>query len=148
MEPLGLSPVEPLGWRSVKPGWTLMKRILRIVGIAAGVAAAAWLVKDRLLPNPTPPPGSTPAFRSPQTVASPQRPSTPAAPPTPEAGSGDDLTAIKGIGPVYAERLAEAGVTTFTGLARADAVELAGRLEVDEDKTASWIDQARARQNG
>ncbi len=56
--------------------------------------------------------------------------------------SDDDLTAIKGIGPVYAARLDEAGVTSFRALAESDATALAGRLGISVDSVAAWIDQA------
>lgn len=58
----------------------------------------------------------------------------------------DDLSDIKGIGDVYAERLREAGFYTFQHLADAEADELKQALEIPNWRTPnlqSWIDQAR-----
>ncbi len=57
----------------------------------------------------------------------------------------DDLTRIKGIGPVFAERLRQAGIDSFEALAAAspdalrNAVKAAAWQNVDPD---SWIDAA------
>lgn len=60
----------------------------------------------------------------------------------------DDFTRIKGVGPAYAKRLRNAGVTTFKGLAELSDDEVArigskmsfkGRIQRDE-----WREQARA----
>ena len=64
---------------------------------------------------------------------------TPAKPVTP-----DDLTAIKGIGPVFAKRLNEAGITTFAGLAAASADQLQEMTKATATaKPEEWIAQAR-----
>jgi predicted flap endonuclease-1-like 5' DNA nuclease len=58
----------------------------------------------------------------------------------------DDLTRIKGIGPVFAERLHEAGIDSFEAVATAspdalrNAVKAAAWQNVDPE---SWIDEAR-----
>jgi hypothetical protein len=118
-----------------------MKRFLRFAAIIAGLGAAAWLVKDRLLPTPAPPVGPPPPFRAP-----PPEP-TPSQPPPPSASTGgpDDLTRIKGIGPVYSDRLAASGISSFAALAAAEAAGLAAELDVREEQVASWIEQAKAR---
>ena len=56
---------------------------------------------------------------------------------------GDDLTAIKGIGPSRAEELAVMGVTTYMVLAAEDAEALAEGLGVSEETAVSWIEAAR-----
>lgn len=58
------------------------------------------------------------------------------------AAEPDDLTEIKGIGPAYAERLADAGVTTFTALADADTDELAAATDLSPKRVGRWIDRA------
>jgi predicted flap endonuclease-1-like 5' DNA nuclease len=61
-----------------------------------------------------------------------------------EVAKPDDLTAIKGIGPTFARRLAEAGVTTYAALADAtpehlrEITKAPPMAEPDE-----WIAQAR-----
>ncbi len=109
------------------------KRFLGIGGVLAGVGATIWALRDRLLPAPQIPEGPPPRFR------------TAAAPSAPIPAGDDDLTDIKGIGPVYAGRLADAGVTTFAELAAADAATLAPRIHVPEPSVADWIEQAARR---
>lgn len=58
----------------------------------------------------------------------------------------DDLESIKGIGPVFAERLNEAGVYTFEQLAGTSPEHLrqhASPKEFQEVDVDSWIEQAR-----
>lgn len=113
-----------------------MRRITKLggylVGIGAGVAAVVWLVKDRLLgPEAVPVTADeAPAFR-----VAPGPPSEPAA-------TGDDLTRVKGIGPVYRARLEQAGFTTFSALSSADAADIASAAEVTADKAEGWVRQA------
>jgi predicted flap endonuclease-1-like 5' DNA nuclease len=52
---------------------------------------------------------------------------------------------IKGIGPTYAGRLADAGVETVDDLAAADAADLAGRADVPQGRAENWIERANAR---
>ncbi len=66
-------------------------------------------------------------------------------PPPPETAGEDDLTEIVGIGPAYARRLAEHGITTFAALAGADPDETAEVIRVSPDQVADWSKQARAR---
>jgi predicted flap endonuclease-1-like 5' DNA nuclease len=113
-----------------------MKRIARLggvlVGLGAGVVAALWLLKDKIAGPPTAPvePAEAPRFR----VAS-----VPAAPGLP----ADDLSAIKGIGPVYSARLAEAGIESFAALAAADAAALAEQIDAPTAQLEDWIAQAQ-----
>ncbi len=68
----------------------------------------------------------------------------PSAPPKKEATKPDDLTAIKGIGPTFAKRLTEAGLTTYAAVAGASAEQLREVTKAppmaDPDE---WIAQAR-----
>jgi len=52
---------------------------------------------------------------------------------------------VKGIGPAYAGRLEDAGVTTIGQLAVADAESLAAATDVSQKRIARWIERARAR---
>lgn len=53
-----------------------------------------------------------------------------------------DLQEVRGIGPAYAGRLEEAGITTAEELAAADPAELAERIGVSEKQTEKWVDRA------
>ncbi len=61
--------------------------------------------------------------------------------------AADDLTEIKGIGPVFAERLRQAGITTFADVAQASADQLRDVTHATSVANPDeWIDQAKARQ--
>ncbi len=78
------------------------------------------------------------------TEATPQPPK-PAAKkgPTPTIVGGDDLTQIKGIGPTYAKRLKDAGLTTYTDIANASADQLRDITSAKADPS-EWINEARS----
>lgn len=108
-----------------------VRNIVRVTGIAVGVGAAIWAMRDKLLPQPAIPDEPPPRFRtgSGQTGAS----------------EGDDLTGIKGIGPVYAGRLADQGVTSYAALSGADPTAVAIAAGVPESTAEEWIAQAKSR---
>ena len=111
-----------------------MRKLIKLVGLAVGAGAVAYLMKGRLVPVPEGPTEEPPTSR----VA-------PAAQPGDAPGDphdGDDLTEVKGIGPVYAERLAQSGITTFAGLAATDAAVVAEAAGVTEDRAADWTSHA------
>ena len=59
---------------------------------------------------------------------------------------GDDLQALEGIGPAYARRLNDRGITTFAQLAETDEATLADIISAPAWRRinyASWTDQAR-----
>jgi polyhydroxyalkanoate synthase len=60
-----------------------------------------------------------------------------------EADHDQSLQTLDGIGPTYAERLHDAGITTVTQLVAADPVQLADRLGLSESRVTAWIEQAR-----
>jgi predicted flap endonuclease-1-like 5' DNA nuclease len=60
----------------------------------------------------------------------------------PEPAGPDDLSDVKGIGPVYAARLADAGMATFAQLASSDPQTVARHAGVSERAAADWITQA------
>ena len=106
----------------------MFKKLLRLAGFLCVVAAIVWLTRERMLPVPRVTEEPAPHYRS-----------TPPPPADP-----DDLTEIKGIGPVYAMRLEQAGVTTFASLANADVASIAGTVGTREDTVRDWISQAEA----
>lgn len=58
----------------------------------------------------------------------------------------DDLTVIKGIGPVYQWKLRDAGFNTFKQLSTADPAQLRRMLDIknwQRVKIEAWIEQAR-----
>jgi len=60
-----------------------------------------------------------------------------------EPAPGDESTdAIKGIGPTYSDRLAEAGIDTVADLADATPETVADAAKTGESKAMSWIDRA------
>ena len=62
----------------------------------------------------------------------------------------DDLTKINGIGPAFARRLAEAGISTYAQLAGMTAQEIRERAKLAEwqGDPDDWISQARALTSG
>ena len=114
-----------------------MRRSTRIGGVVAGVAAAAvamvWLLKDRILGPETTPvtPEEAPRFRVVPTRGG-------------SAAAADDLSQVKGIGPVYKARLLEGGITGFADLAGATPDQIAEIAGVGPDTAADWVKQASA----
>lgn len=97
---------------------------------AAAVGVVAWLRRGRILGDA---PGE-PRFPATRAPAAPAR----------STASPDDLTEVKGIGPAYRDRLAAAGVTSFTDLVEAGPAAVAEAAGVGETVAAGWIEQALA----
>lgn len=114
-----------------------MQRATRIGGVVAGVAAAGvamvWLLKDRILG-----PETTPVTRE----QAPRFRVVPSLKPGRSSHGADDLSEIKGIGPVYKARLIDGGVTTFSALAATAPAKLAEIAEVGEETAVAWAKQA------
>lgn len=67
-----------------------------------------------------------------------------------ESGSTDDpapepVTAISGIGPAYAEKLAAAGIESVDDLRDADPASAAEESGISEGRISGWIEAARER---
>lgn len=109
-----------------------MKRLLRFLTMAGAVAGAVWYARQQ--GQPVPSEGEWKA-RPPELKAVPD--------PTPPQGSTkpDDLTKIKGIGPVSARELEAIGITTFAELAAADPATVAEQFDSRANVT-DWIAQA------
>jgi hypothetical protein len=103
--------------------------VFRAVTTVAGVALLFWLLRDRLV-------HLTPRRSE---FISPVRPA-PADIVPPKA----DITEVKGIGPVYAERLAAAGIEGLAALATSDAATVAAAADVPLERAEDWIADAAA----
>ena len=112
-----------------------MKRVTKITGIVAGVGAGVvavvWMLRDRIVKPQVAAPEPPPTFRV-----------TP--PPVAPRADADDLTAIRGIGPVFKARLATAGISRFDELAALEPDRVADLAGVSEGRAREWIDQARS----
>jgi polyhydroxyalkanoate synthase len=111
-----------------------MKRLARIVGVVGGLAAVVWAMRDRFVSIAAPREPEPPTFR---VVTPPSKPLRPEEP--------DDLTLVNGIGPVFARRLMEGGISTFAALGRASVSTVADITGVPESRVEDWITQAAAR---
>jgi len=119
-----------------------MKKLFKLISLAAFAAGIAWMLRDQLLPGPQEPTAHPPPFRNPPPPPEEAKPA-PAAKPSGDAFKlQDDLTAVNGIGPVYAKRLAGAGIKSFSDLSKADAEDLANRTDLPRDRVADWIRKA------
>jgi predicted flap endonuclease-1-like 5' DNA nuclease len=122
-----------------------MKRMVRLISFVAGVAALIWAMRDRFISLALPREPQPPAFRHPDDHPHvPHREhQEPKAPQDSVAQPGDDLKLIKGIGPVFASKLANMGIASFVDLAAASAGVIASDLDTAESRATDWIEQAR-----
>jgi predicted flap endonuclease-1-like 5' DNA nuclease len=110
-----------------------MRKLLRVAGVAAALGAVAWWLRERLLPPPLLDEEPPPPFR----MAAQGRPGG-----EPKADDGPSVTAVRGIGPAYAAKLAGVGISSTAELAAADADDLCERLGTSAAQVAGWIAQA------
>jgi len=100
------------------------RNVLKVVGVLAGLCAAAWALRDRMLPQPEISTEPAPKFRT--------------------GSKSDDLTLIKGVGPVYRDKLSAAGIQTFSELAARNAEEIAQAAGTSSSVAASWVKSAQS----
>lgn len=110
-----------------------MKKILKALATIAVVAVAAWAMRDRFFSIPAPKEPGPPQFRVVPGAGKPH----PAA---------HDLTVIRGVGPVYAARMEEAGFTTLPSIAAASPELLAEAAQVTIERAKDWAKQAASLQ--
>ncbi len=108
-----------------------MKVVLRIALLLIALAAAAVIISRVGRREPATPEAGLPGRPPPEPAA--------AAP-----AEVEDLAEVSGIGPVFSSRLAEAGITTFAGLAAADPAAVGDATGVTPRRAADWIAQAAA----
>lgn len=117
-----------------------MKRVLRLLTLAGAVAGAVWYARQQSEPQPAAPSG--------EWTPRPKLQAVPDALETPDPGPApDDLTEIKGIGPVYAAKLEALGIRTFTDLAGSDPIRLAEEFD-PRASVEDWIGEAKDRVAG
>jgi predicted flap endonuclease-1-like 5' DNA nuclease len=109
-----------------------VNKIGKVIGFVGGALAILWAMRDRLVSIAAPQDPEPPRFR----VVPPS--------PSPSAAS-DDLTAIAGIGPVFAGRLRDAGIRSFADVATAGSARLAEVTGAAETRAAGWVVAASAR---
>jgi predicted flap endonuclease-1-like 5' DNA nuclease len=113
-----------------------VKKVIRFLGVLAGLGTLIWVMRDRFVSLALPREPEPPAFR---VAPQPEAPTTE----TPTAASiREDLTIIKGIGPVYAARLEDAGIESLGDLASAKADTLSAAINVPAERIRHWIDEA------
>jgi predicted flap endonuclease-1-like 5' DNA nuclease len=105
-----------------------MKKVAKLLGFVGGVAAVLWAMRDRLV-----------------SIAAPKEPEPPRFRVADSSPSVDDLTTLTGIGPVFAARLAQSGISTFAALAAAGPEVVAKATGITSAKATDWIEQASAR---
>lgn len=108
-----------------------MKRLARVVGVLGGLAAVIWAMRERFISIAAPRESEPPSFRVVTTPSAPPRPVEP-----------DDLTEVNGIGPVFARRLMEGGISTFAQLASARPERVMELTGIHESRATDWIEQA------
>jgi predicted flap endonuclease-1-like 5' DNA nuclease len=102
-----------------------MKRIAKIVGVVGGAVAVIWAMRDRFISVATSREPEPPSFRS-----------------AAAAGSSPPVDSIEGIGPVFAQRLTDAGIADVTTLATSSPDRVAEAASVSAARARSWIELA------
>jgi hypothetical protein len=110
-----------------------VKKVFRFFGVLAGLGTVIWVMRDRFISLALPREPEPPTFR-----VAPHPPH----PAEEQLAPVDDLTIIKGVGPVYAARLEDAGITSLAGLSTADAEALASVVDVPVGRVGDWIEEA------
>jgi hypothetical protein len=111
----------------------LVRKFLRFFGVLVGLGTVIWVMRDRFISLALPREPEPPTFR-----VAPHPPQ----PIEEKPIQADDLTVIKGVGPVYAARLVDCGVTSLTDLSVANAEALATAIEVPVARVTDWIAEA------
>jgi predicted flap endonuclease-1-like 5' DNA nuclease len=103
----------------------MLKKMAKAIGLIGGAVAVLWAMRDRFVSVATSREPEPPTFR------------------TPRADTGQSIEVIDGIGPVFATRLAEAGMEDIASLADASPDSVAEAAGVSGARARSWIEQAQ-----
>lgn len=103
-----------------------MKRLAKAVGFIGGAIAVAWAMRDRFISVATSRERHPPQFRS-------------------DAPPSLPVDSIEGIGPVFAQRLTDAGIGDIEALASASPDQVAEAASVSAARARTWIDLASNR---
>jgi len=106
----------------------MARKLLKVVGIIGAIAAVAWAMRDRFVSVAISREPEPPTFRETARVVHPP------------------VEVLSGIGKVYADRLAKAGIGDVGALAAASPDSVAEAAQVSSARAKDWID--RARQHG
>jgi predicted flap endonuclease-1-like 5' DNA nuclease len=107
---------------------------MKAISIGAGIAVATWALRDRLVRIPEPLETDHPQFRTARTNAQDAEPDN--------SEEIDDLTSINGVGPVYARRLVESGIASFSEFFKTSSDSLEEITGANSDKVGQWLEQA------
>ena len=111
-----------------------MNRILKTISIGASIAIATWALRDRLARVPGPVDAEHAHFWDNHAPAH--------EPETNHDGDIDDFTSIHGVGPVYARRIVESGIASFSEFFKAPSESLEEITGASGDKVGHWLEQA------
>ncbi|MGH8945263.1 MAG: helix-hairpin-helix domain-containing protein [Acidimicrobiia bacterium] len=100
------------------------RKVLKLLGIIGGIAALAWAMRDRLISVATSREPELPSLRDTARVIHPP------------------VDVLSGIGKVYADRLAKAGIGDVGALAAATPDSVAEAAGISSARARDWIDQA------
>jgi hypothetical protein len=103
----------------------MLKKLAKAIGLIGGAVAVLWAMRDRFVSVATSREPEPPTFR------------------TPRVDAGQSIEVIDGIGPVFATRLAEAGMEDIASLAEASPDSVAEAAGVSGARARSWIEQAQ-----
>jgi predicted flap endonuclease-1-like 5' DNA nuclease len=101
------------------------RRVLKLIGIIGGIAALAWAMRERFISVAISREPELPSFRETARVIHPP------------------VEVLSGIGKVYADRLANAGIGDVGALAAATPDSVAEAAGVSSARARDWIEQAK-----
>jgi predicted flap endonuclease-1-like 5' DNA nuclease len=100
-----------------------MRRVTKVIGLIGGIAAVIWAMRDRFISVATSREPEPPSFRSESPAVT--------------------VDKLDGIGPVFAQRLTDAGLGTVDALAAASPDRVAEAASVSAARARTWIELAR-----